>query len=299
MITIPELLQKKKRKEKIVMLTAYDYPLAKLVEQAGVDMILVGDSGGMVQHGYATTIPVTMGEMLMMVKAVRRGAPQTFIIADLPFLSYQVSTHQAVRNAGRLVKEGGADAVKLEGGLRMADKVRAITDAGIAVQGHIGLTPQNAVQLGGLRMQGKTHDAAKALIEDALALQVAGIFSLILEAIPVKLAIYITAKLLVATIGTGSGAGCDGQNLITPDMLGYYDVFCPRYVKRYADVNAVIRDALRRYKEDVTAGVFPGPEHTYALKDETFFEQLFSDIDGAEALDELPNQAVLSARTAS
>jgi 3-methyl-2-oxobutanoate hydroxymethyltransferase len=298
MITIPELLQKKKRKEKIVMLTAYDYPLAKLVEQAGVDMILVGDSGGMVQLGYTTTIPVTMGEMLTMVKAVRRGAPRTFIIADLPFLSYQVSARQAVRNAGRLVKEGGADAVKLEGGVRMIDRVRAITDAGIAVQGHIGLTPQNAVQLGGFRVQGKTPDAAKALIEDAMALQGAGIFSLILEAIPVTLANFITAKIAVPTIGTGSGAGCDGQNLITPDMLGQYDVFCPKYVKRYADVSAVISDALKRYKEEVCAAVFPGPEHTYSVKDETFFTQLFSDMD-ADALDHAPDEAVLLGQTAS
>jgi|SRR5689334_20534900 len=274
-MTIPEFLKKKARHEKIVMLTAYDYPLARLVAEAGVDMILVGDSGGMVQHGHATTIPVTMDEMLMMVKAVRRGAPATFVIADLPFLSYQVSRTEAIRNAGRLIKEGGADAVKLEGGVRMAGTVRAIVDAGIAVQGHIGLTPQNAVQLGGFRVQGKTYDAARALVADADALEAAGMFSLILEAVPVRLADYITARIGVPTIGTGSGAGCDGQNLITPDMLGYYDVFCPKYVKRYADVNGVVRDALRCYAAEVRASVFPAAEHTYPLKDETFLDRLF------------------------
>src|SRR4029450_6244534 len=230
MITIPRLIEKKRRKEKIVMLTAYDYPLARLVEQAGVDLILVGDSGGMVSLGYKTTVPVTMEEMLTMVKAVRRGAPDTFIVADLPFLSYQVSIEQAIANAGRVIKEGGADAVKLEGGVRMAETVRAIVDAGLPVQGHIGLTPQNATQLGGFRLQGKTYEAAKALVDDALALESAGIFSLILEAVPVRLATFITERLAVPTIGTGSGADCDGQNLITPDLLGYYDSFCPKYV---------------------------------------------------------------------
>jgi 3-methyl-2-oxobutanoate hydroxymethyltransferase len=294
MITIPELLKKKARREKIVMLTAYDYPLANLVEQAGVDMILVGDSGGMVQYGYASTIPVTMDEMVMMVKAVRRGAPATFTIADLPFLSYQVSRAQAIRNAGRLIKEGGADAVKLEGGVRMADTVRAVVDAGIAVQGHIGLTPQNAVQLGGFRVQGKTHHAARALIEDALALESAGIFSLILEAIPVKLANYITARIAVPTIGTGSGSGCDGQNLITPDLLGYYGVFRPKYVKRYADLNAIIGEALQRYKAEVSASLFPAEEHTYPLGDDAFLEQLFASLDGEDAIVESADDAVLT-----
>lgn len=278
MITIPQLLQKKKHKERIVMLTAYDYPLARLVEGAGVDMILIGDSGGMVKLGYSNTIPVTMDEMLMMVKAVRRGASKTFLIADMPFLSYQVSPQQAIRNAGRLIKEGGADAVKLEGGMRMAETVSAVTAAGIAVQGHIGLTPQSATQLGGYRLQGKTFDTAKALFNDALALEQAGIFSLILETVPVRLADFITGRLKVPTIGTGSGAGCDGQNLITPDLLGYYDVFCPKYVKRYADVNSVISAALRKYKEEVSSGEFPGEEHTYPLQDEAFLDQLFEEI---------------------
>lgn len=279
MISIPQLHLKKERKEKIVMLTAYDYPLAKLVAAAGVDMILVGDSGGMVKLGYSSTIPVTMDEMLMMVSAVRRGATDTFLVADLPFMSYQVSREQAIENAGRLIKQGGADAVKLEGGVRMAETVRAVTAAGIAVQGHIGLTPQNVTQLGGYRLQGKTAAAAKALIQDALALADAGIFSLILEAVPVKLADYLTGRLPVPTIGTGSGAGCDGQNLITPDLLGYYDSFCPRYVKRYADISSVIGAAIQTYKAEVIAGSFPAVEHTYPLKDDTFLDELFTQTD--------------------
>lgn len=281
MITIPQLLEKKRCKEKVVMLTAYDYPLARLVEQAGVDMILVGDSGAMVKLGYPNTIPVTMDEMLMMVKAVRRGAPNTFVIADLPFLSYQVSVEEAIRNAGRFVKEGGADAVKLEGGRRMAGTTRALTDAGIAVQGHIGLTPQNATQLGGYRVQGMTYEAARLLVEDALALEEAGIFSLILETVPVRLANFITGMITVPTIGTGSGAGCDGQNLITPDVLNYYhSSFQPRYVKRYADLSSVIQGALGRYKEEVLSGAFPGEEHTYPVPDDGFLDRVFEAFDG-------------------
>lgn len=284
MITIPQLLWKKERKEKIVMLTAYDYPLARLVAASGVDMILVGDSGGMVKLGYTSTIPVTMDEMLTMVKAVRRGAPETFIVADLPFLSYQVSPRQAVKNAGRMIKEGGADAVKLEGGRRMAGAVRAITDAGIAVQGHIGLTPQNVTQLGGYRVQGNSAEAARGLIRDAVALEEAGIFSLILEAVPVRLADFITGSISVPTVGTGSGAGCDGQNLITPDLLGYYDdTFCPRYVKRYAKLNAVISEALHAYGEEVRSGRFPAEEHTYPLKDDSFFDSLFAEVERLQA----------------
>jgi 3-methyl-2-oxobutanoate hydroxymethyltransferase len=284
MITIPQVYLKKERGEKIVMLTAYDYPLARLVAAAGVDMILIGDSGGMVKLGYSSTIPVTMDEMLMMVSAVRRGAPDTFLIADMPFMSYQVSHAQAIENAGRLIKEGGADAVKLEGGVRMADTVKAVTAAGIAVQGHIGLTPQNVTQLGGYRMQGKTAAAAKALIQDALALENAGIFSLILEAVPVRLANYLTRQLAAPTIGTGSGAGCDGQNLITPDLLGYYDGISPRYVKRYADISSAIGTALAAYKAEVIAGSFPAAEHTYPLKDDTFLDELFTQFDEGASL---------------
>lgn len=279
MITIRDLQQKKRSGQRIVMLTAYDYPLARLLDAAKVDMILVGDSGGMVKLGYANTLPVTMEEMLFMTRAVRRGAPGTFVIADLPFMSYQVSKEQAITNAGRLIKEGGADAVKLEGGVRMAATVRSIVDAGIAVQGHIGLTPQNVVQLGGFRCQGKDYAAARALVEDARALEEAGIFSLILEAVPVKLANHLTRTLAVPTIGTGAGAGCDGQNLITPDMLGYYHDLAPRYVKRYADISAVISEAIQRYRQEVEAGVFPAEEHTYRQPDDGYLDQLIAELE--------------------
>ena len=284
MISIPQLLQKKERGEKIVMLTAYDYPLAKLVAGSGVDMILIGDSGGMVSLGYKSTIPVTLDEMLSMVRAVRRGAPDTFLIADLPFLSYQVSVEQAIESAGRLIKDGGADAVKLEGGTRMAATVRALTDAGIVVQGHIGLTPQNVTQLGGYRVQGAAPEPARQLIGDAIALADAGIFSLILETVPVRIADFITDKLGIITIGTGSGAGCDGQNLITPDLLGYYDEsFSPRYIKRYANVSEVIGDALRQYGDEVRSAAFPAAEHTYPLKDDGFLDAIFAETEKAEA----------------
>ena len=287
MITIPQLLEKKNRKEKIVMLTAYDYPLARLIEKAGLDMILVGDSGGMVLLGYPTTVPVTMDEMLMMIRAVRRGAPNTFIIGDMPFMSYQASREQAIQNAGRLIKEGGADAVKLEGGVRMADTVKAVVDAGIPVQGHIGLTPQNATQLGGFRSQGKDYDSARALLDDAQALENAGIFSLILEAIPVKIARHLTQQLSVPTIGTGAGADCDGQNLITPDMLGYYDKLAPRYAKRYADITTIILAAIQTYSGEVRASEFPTEANTYPPKDDNYLTKLLSDYrwhkDGAKS----------------
>lgn len=279
MITIQKLIEKKTAGQKIVMLTAYDYPLARLIERAELDMILVGDSGGMVKLGYDTTIPVTMEEMLMMVKAVRRGAPNTFIIADLPFMSYNVSVEQAITNAGRLIKEGGAEAVKLEGGSRMAETVRAIVDAGIAVQGHIGLTPQNLTQLGGFRSQGRDYRSAKALLDDARALESAGIFSLILEAVPVKLADYLTKNLSVPTIGTGAGSGCDGQNLITPDMLGYFDRFLPKFAKRYVDISEIIMTAISSYKEEVLSTAFPGVEHTYPPKDDAYLDKLLTEYD--------------------
>ena len=277
MITIQKLLEKKKRNEKIVMLTAYDYPLARLIERAELDMILVGDSGGMVKLGYETTIPVTMEEMLTMVKSVRRGAPNTFIIADLPFMSYNISVEQAIGNAGRMLKEGGADAVKLEGGSRMAKTVRAITDAGIAVQGHIGLTPQNLTQLGGFRSQGRDYASARALLDDALALEEAGIFSLILEAVPVKLANYLTKTLSIPTIGTGAGVGCDGQNLITPDVLGYFDRFTPKFAKRYVNISEIILSAIHTYKDEVLTSAFPTEEHTYPQKDESYLDDLLAE----------------------
>lgn len=279
MMTIPQLIDKKRRGEPIVMLTAYDYPLARLLAQAELDMLLVGDSGGMVMLGYTTTIPVTMDEMLFMVKAVRRGAPDTFIIADMPFMSYQLSATQAIENAGRMIKEGGADAIKLEGGVRMAATVRAIVDAGIAVQGHIGLTPQNITQMGGFRSQGRTPAAARALLDDARALEQAGIFSLILEAVPPRLADFLTQRLSIPTIGTGAGVGCDGQNLITPDVIGYFDRFLPRFAKRYTNISEVILGAVRQYKSEVQTRAFPTVEHTYPLKDDNYLDDLFRTYD--------------------
>jgi len=266
MITIRQLLEKKQKREPIVMLTAYDYPMARLVAAAGVDMILVGDSGGMTQLGYPTTLPVTMDEMITMVRAVRRGAPDTFIIGDMPFLSYQTSVETAIANAGRLVKEGGADAVKLEGGKRMANTARAIVDAGIALQGHVGLTPQNATQLSGYRAQGRDELSANGFVEDCRLLQDAGAFSLIFECVPARLATAVTEALDIPSIGTGSGSGCSGQNLITPDILGLCDIVHPRYVKKYADVGSVIAAALAQYRTEVLTAVFPTEENTYAVK---------------------------------
>lgn len=282
MITIPALLAKKRLADKIIMLTAYDFPLARLIERVGIDMILVGDSGAMVSLGLPSTVAVTMDEMLTMVKAVRRGASDTFIVADMPFLSYQISIEDAIRNAGRFVKEAGADAIKLEGGRRMSATVRAIVDAGIPVQGHLGLTPQNVTQLGGYKVQGGTAEAARAIIADAIALQDAGIFSLILETVPVKLADALTENLTVPTIGTGSGAGCDGQNLITPDALTYYsEDFAPRYIKRFGDVSTLIVQALSAYKSEVQAESFPAAEHTYKLKNDDFMDAVFAEFSWA------------------
>ena len=238
MITLNKLLEKKGHSEKIVMLTAYDYPMARILENAGIDMILVGDSGGMVKLGYNSTLPVTMEEMIFFTKAVRRGAPNTFIIADMPYMSYQISNEHAIMNAGKLIKEGGADAVKLEGGIGVIERVSSIVSAGIAVQGHIGLTPQNITMMNGFVSQGKTADTAKSLIEDAKALENAGVFSLILEAIPIKIAKYITDNIKIPTIGTGAGNVCDGQNLISSDVIGYFDRFIPKFRSVYKELHA-------------------------------------------------------------
>lgn len=282
MITIDKLLERKREGRPIVMLTAYDFPMARLVAGAGVDMILIGDSGGMTQLGYPDTLPVTMDEMLTMVRAVRRGAPDTFLIGDMPFMSYQVSIEQAVENAGRLVKQGGANAVKLEGGTRMAEKVRAIVDAGIAVQGHVGLTPQNATQLSGYKVQGKTEASAKQFVSDCRALEAAGAFSLIFECVPERLATAMTEALSIPTIGTGSGNRCSGQNLITPDILGLYDGVHPRYVKRYADIATAISGALEAYRDEVLARDFPAAEHCFAV-DAPWMDALIDRIGGAQA----------------
>lgn len=264
--TIPQFAELKERQEKITMLTAYDYPSALLVEQAGMDMILVGDSLGMVVLGYDSTVPVTMEEMLHHTKAVRRGAPQTFVVADMPFLSYHASISESINNAGRFLKEAGADAVKLEGGETAADTVSAIVRAGIPVMGHIGLTPQTASQLGGFKVQGRDRAAAESLLRDADALAAAGAFAIVLEAIPQQLAEYITKKISIPTIGIGAGPHCDGQVLVWHDLLGLFPRFVPKFVKKYADLSAPVIEAFQRYRDDVKQGRFPEEKHSFNMK---------------------------------
>jgi 3-methyl-2-oxobutanoate hydroxymethyltransferase len=264
-LPLPELLELKRRGEKIVMVTAYDAPSARLADAAGVDLILVGDSSGMVVHGRESTVPVTLEEILLMTQWATRGAKRSLVVADLPFGTYEVSDEQAVANAVRLVKEGGADAVKLERGGTSVARAKAIVDAGIPVMGHVGLTPQTATVLGGFKAQGRTADRARQLIDDALALQDAGCFAIVLEAVPSAVARAATEALAVPTIGIGAGGETDGQVLVWHDMLGYYEGHAPRFVKRYADLGSVITDALQRYAEEVRSGTFPEEQHTYKM----------------------------------
>lgn len=263
--TIPQFWEMKQQKEKLTVLTAYDYPAARLVEQAGMDMILVGDSLGMAVLGYDSTVPVTMEDMLHHTKAVRRGAPQTFLTVDMPFMSYNINPAEAIRNAGRLMQEGGADAVKIEGGESIADTASAIVRAGIPLMGHIGLTPQTATQLGGFKVQGRNRAAAENLLRDARALERAGAFSLVLEAIPQQLAEYITDRLTIPTIGIGAGANCDGQVLVLHDMLGLFPRFVPKFVKQYAQMSSAIIEACQQYRQDVKQGTFPAAEHCFNI----------------------------------
>jgi len=267
-VTTLSLKNKKERGEPITMLTAYDYPTGLLVDQAGIDIILVGDSLAMVVLGHENTVAVTMDEMLHHCKAVARGAKNPLLVGDMPFMSYQVDEKEAVRNAGRFLKEGGMDVIKLEGGCDMVHTVRAIVDAGIPVMGHIGLTPQTISKLGGYRVQGKDVAAAKALLDDAWALESAGAFSLILEAIPSPVARLITERVSIPTIGIGAGPDCDGQVLVIHDLIGLFDRFMPKFVKQYANIFPVITEALESYRDEVIAGTFPGPEHGYSMSDE-------------------------------
>ena len=267
-VTIPQLKDWKEQGKKIRMVTAYDYPTALLVDRSEIEMILVGDSLGMVVLGYGGTVPVSMDEMVHHIKPVVRGAKNTLIVGDMPFMSYNVSLEKAVENAGRLMKEGGADCVKLEGGLAMAPVVRKIVEAGIPVMAHIGLTPQTASQLGGFKVQGKDETAALRMLEEAQALETAGAFSIVLEAIPAPLAKLITAKLSMPTIGIGAGVHCDGQVLVLHDMIGLFDRFTPKFVKKYANVSEEIMTALNTYAKEVEAGEFPGPEHSFTMKDD-------------------------------
>lgn len=267
-VTIPHILRKKEQHEPITMLTAYDYPLALACDRAEIDLILVGDSYGMVVLGYESTVPVTMDEMLTACRAVARGAKACFLVGDMPFMSYQAEPAEAVRNAGRFLKEGGMDAVKLEGGCEVVPVTRAIVDAGIAVMGHIGLTPQSISKLGGYRTQGATAGAARKLLDDALALQDAGCFSLVLEKVPDRVAETISRKLAIPTIGIGAGAGCDGQVLVTHDVLGLFDRFTPKFVKQYAHLHQDLAAALAAYKADVESRAFPAAEHSFAISED-------------------------------
>lgn len=259
---------------KLSMLTSYDYSMARLVDEAGINSILVGDSLGNVMLGYEDTTPVTMEDMIHHTAAVARGAKNALIVGDMPFMSYQTSVYDAVVNAGRLIKEGHANAVKLEGGKEVCPQIKAIVDAGIPVCAHIGLTPQSINAFGGHKVQGKSEEAAKKLIDDALAVQEAGAFAVVIEAVPAKLAALITSKLDIVTIGIGAGAGCDGQVLVYQDMLGMFSDFSPKFVKRYAEIGEIMKAAFAKYDEEVKAGVFPAEEHGYKIDDDVI-EKLY------------------------
>ena len=278
-LSIIDLQRMKQEGEKIAWITAYDYPTAQFAAAAGMDMLLVGDSLGMCVYGYDSTVPVTMDQCIVHCQAVRRGAPNTFVLGDMPFMSYQGSDAEAVKNAGRFIKEAGVDGIKLEGGVRVISRIKAILDAGIVVCGHIGLTPQSSGQLGGHKAQGRTVDSAKLLIEDALAIEEAGAQMLLLEAVPPEVAGFIAKKLSIPVLSIGAGPHCDGQLLIVSDLIGQFQAFTPKFVKKYANVAQVVTDALSAYIDDVKAGRFPADEHCYhMLKGEKEkFEELIKD----------------------
>ena len=272
-VSISQIKDMKQKGEKITMLTAYDYTTAKIIDEAGVPLILVGDSLGMVVLGYESTIPVTMEEMLHHTKAVVRGTKQAMVVGDMPFMTYHVSTSDALRNAARFIQEGGAQAIKLEGGVTVAEKVRSIVNCGIPVVGHIGLTPQSIHQLGGYKVQGKTSEAALKMVEDAQALEEAGAFAIILETIPAPLAAVITQKVGIPTIGIGAGAGCDGQVQVISDILGLFTGFVPKHAKQYAKMADTIRAAVSEYDREVKAGSFPTDEQSFSM-DESLLAEL-------------------------
>lgn len=278
-ITVRDFRQKKKAGEPLTMLTAYDYPTALAVDRAGINSVLVGDSLGMVVLGYQNTLPVTMEDMLHHCRAVSRGASFPLLIGDMPFMSYQVSVEQAVANAGRFLQEAGMDAVKLEGGRDRAEAVRQIVAAGIPVMGHLGLTPQSVNTLGGFRPQARTSSAAKRLIDDAFALEEAGAFSVVLESVPARLAEWISKKIAIPTIGIGAGVGCDGQVLVTHDLLGLFDRFTPKFVKKYASLHSVMADAFAGFKSDVETRSFPTDEHSVTMKEDQW-QALLKELDG-------------------
>jgi len=265
---IPEFLAMKQEGKKFTMVTAYDYALATQVNKTDIEMILVGDSAAMVMLGYQSTVPIDLDTLLILAKAVVKGAPNTFIVGDMPFLSYEVSKEKAIENAGRFMKEAEVDCVKLEGGKRMADTVAAMAKAGIPVMGHIGLTPQSSSQLGGFRVQGKDLIAAERLLEDALSLEQAGAFSIVLEGIPNPVAQVITERLKIPTIGIGAGPFCDAQVLVIHDLLGLFERFVPKFVKQYAQIGQDIVKALSEFDKEVKTGTFPDEEHSYHIKKE-------------------------------
>ena len=266
--TINSLLKMKDEGQKISMLTCYDYTTAKIMDKSGIDMILVGDSLGMTMLGYPDTLAVTMEDMIHHGKAVCRGVEEIFVVMDMPFMSYQTSVYDAVVNAGRLIKETGANAVKLEGGAAVCEQIRAISDAGIPVCAHIGMTPQSTNVFGGFKVQGKDLAKAQQIVNDALAVQEAGAFMVVLECIPAKLAAIITEKLQIPTIGIGAGADCDGQVLVWQDMTGMYTDLVPKFVKVFADGNRTVTEGFKAYDEEVKAGTFPAEEHTFKIDDE-------------------------------
>jgi len=272
-ITINRIKEMKQKGEKITMLTAYDYTTAKIIDEAGIPLILVGDSLGMVVLGYESTIPVTMEDMLHHTKAVVRGTKQTMVVGDMPFMTYHISVEDALRNAARFIQEAGAQAIKLEGGVTVVEKVRRIVDCGIPVMGHIGLTPQSIHQFGGFKIQGKTAQAAARLLEDARALEEAGAFAIVLETVPAPLATLITQKIDVPTIGIGAGAGCDGQVQVVNDVLGSFADFVPKHAKQYAKLGEIIRKAVTEYYNEVKAGSFPTDKHSFSM-DESILAEL-------------------------
>lgn len=273
-ITSADFIELKAKGQRIAMMTAYDYTSALLVDEAGMDVILVGDSLGMVILGYENTLQVTMEDMLHHTRAVSRGAGKSMIIADMPFLSYHINPEEAVRNAGRFIQEAGAHAVKLEGGKNVAPQIKAILDAQIPVLGHLGLTPQSVHRFGGFKVQGKAESAARELIEEALLLQDLGVFGIVLECIPAPLAKLVSEKLQIPTIGIGAGAGCDGQVLVLQDVLGLNRNFTPKFVKRYGELGDAMVGALRSYAEEVRNGAFPEARHTFQM-DESILEKLY------------------------
>ncbi|MCI9530794.1 MAG: 3-methyl-2-oxobutanoate hydroxymethyltransferase [Lachnospiraceae bacterium] len=266
--TVITIQKAKENKEKVTMLTAYDYSMARLIDEAGINMILVGDSLGMVMLGYEDTLSVTMEDMIHHTRAVARGTKNAMVVADMPFMSYQASVYDAVCNAGRLMKEGRAQAVKLEGGREFAEHIRAITNASIPVVAHLGLTPQSLNAFGGFKVQGKSEEAARKLLEDARIVEEAGAVALVLECVPAKLAALITERIHIPTIGIGAGAGCDGQVLVYQDMLSMFGGFKPKFVKQFGGIGAQMKEAFQKYIEEVKTGAFPAEEHTFKIDDD-------------------------------